>query len=191
MKISGTLIEAIVNLLRAVGLLTSPDQETELREQLTKLEQTKAQVWVDFVKATSPDPNRVYVWANSLIALVRPAISILIVCGMIFAPARILDLVRTFGEAGPAGWIVVAPLLWWFFGRDVNKVLAMHFGGLIPVGSGAAEPMEPETSRRDLEQLRRESEERWDRVNRLMDELKEGLAREDQLEPALDYPGDR
>ncbi|MGH2400763.1 MAG: hypothetical protein ACRDF6_13075 [bacterium] len=191
MKISGALIEAIVNLLRALGLLSNTEQEAELREQLTKLEQTKAQVWVDFVKATTPDAGRVYIWANSLIALVRPAISALIVCGMIFAPARILDLVRTFGEAGPAGWIVVAPLLWWFFGRDVNKVVAMHFGGLIPVGSGAADPVEPDLGRRDMEQFRRESEEQWDRINRLMDELKQGLVREDQLEPALDYPGER
>lgn len=191
MKISGALLEAIVNLLRALGLLSNPEQESEVREQLTKLEQTKAQVWVDFVKATSPDASRVYVWVNSLIALVRPAISTLIVCGMIFAPARILELVRTFGEAGPAGWIVVAPVLWWFFGRDVNKVVAMHFGGLIPVGSGAVEPVEPDSNRRDMEQFRRETEEQWDRINRLMDELRQGLVREDQLEPALDYPGER
>jgi hypothetical protein len=58
-------------------------------------------------------------------------------------PHRILDLVRTFGEAGPAGWIVMAPVLWWFFGRDVGKVLAIRYGGLIPVGSGAVEPREP------------------------------------------------
>lgn len=191
MKLSGALIEAIINLLQTLGLLSSPEHETEVREQLTKLEQTKAQVWVDFVKATTPDANRVYIWANSLIALVRPAISTLIVCGMVFAPSRILDLVRTFGEAGPAGWIVVAPLLWWFFGRDVNKVLSMHFGGLIPVGSGAAEPREPDADSEDLEQLRRESQQQWDRVNRLMEELREGFAREDQLEPALDFPGDR
>jgi hypothetical protein len=58
---------------------------------------------------------------------------------MVFAPDRMLQLVETFGDAGPSGWIVMAPVLWWFFGRDASKVLAMRYGGLIGVGSGAAE----------------------------------------------------
>lgn len=147
MKISGALIEAIVNLLRGIGLLQEPEQEVGVRRALADLEKTRAQVWVDFVRATSPDPARVYVWANSIIALVRPAISMMIVLGMLFAPSRILDLVRTFGEAGPSGWLVMAPVLFWFFGRDVNKILAMHYGGAIEVGSGAATP--PPISRED------------------------------------------
>lgn len=143
MKISGALIEAIVNLLRGIGLLQEPEQEVGVRRALADLEKTRAQVWVDFVRATSPDPARVYVWANSIIALVRPAISMMIVLGMLFAPSRILDLVRTFGEAGPSGWLVMAPVLFWFFGRDVNKILAMHYGGALEVGSGAAAPATP------------------------------------------------
>jgi len=140
MKISGALMEALVDLLKGVGLLRDPNQEVDFRKAVADLEKAKAEVWVDFVKATSPDPNRVYIWANSVIALIRPAISTLIVCGMVFAPDRILELIRTFGDAGPSGWIIMAPVLWWFFGRDASKVLAMHYGGLIPVGSGAAEP---------------------------------------------------
>lgn len=140
MNISGALLQALVDLLRGVGLLRDPGQEVDFRKAVADLEKTKAQVWVDFVRATSPDPNRVYIWANSVIALIRPAISTLIVGGMVFAPDRILELVRTFGDAGPSGWIIMAPVLWWFFGRDVGKVLAMRYGGLIPVGSGAAEP---------------------------------------------------
>lgn len=143
MKISGALIEALVNLLKSVGLLNDPAEEVEFRRQVTELQKSEAQVWVEFVRATTPDPARVYMWANSVIALVRPVISTLIVAGMIFAPSRILDLVRTFGEAGPAGWIIMAPVLWWFFGRDVSKVLAMRYGGTIEVGSGAAEPDSP------------------------------------------------
>jgi hypothetical protein len=140
MRISGALVEALIKLLRNVGLLADPEQEVQFRRQLTELQQTHAEVWVEFVKATTPDASKVYIWANSAIALVRPAISTLIVLGMLVVPDRILDLVRTFGEAGPSGWIVLAPVLWWFFGRDVNKVLAMRFGGVLPVGSGAAEP---------------------------------------------------
>src|SRR2546430_17432552 len=136
MKISGALMEAIVGLLRGIGLLQDPQQEVDVRRQLSELEKAQADVWVDFVRATSPNAGRVYVWANSIIALVRPAISTLIVGGMIFAPSRILDLVRTFGEAGPAGWIVMAPVMWWFFGRDVGKVLAMRYGGVFPRGRG-------------------------------------------------------
>jgi hypothetical protein len=169
MKISGALIEAIVNLLRGIGLLHDPQQEVEVRRQLADLEKAKADVWVDFVRATTPNAERAYVWANSVIALVRPAISMLIIGGMIFAPSRMLDLVKTFGEAGPSGWIVLSPLLWWFFGRDVNKVLAMHYGGLIAVGSGAAEP-QPRVGP-NLEQMRKESTERLERIDRLIEEL--------------------
>jgi len=140
MKISGAMIEALVKLLQGIGLLDKAEEEVEFRRAVADLEKAKAQVWVDFVRATSPDANRVYVWANTIIALVRPVISTMVVGAMIFVPHRILDLVRTFGEAGPSGWIVMAPVLWWFFGRDVGKVLAMRYGGLIPVGSGAADP---------------------------------------------------
>lgn len=163
MKISGALIEAIVDLLRSIGLLRNPDQETEARRALVDLQKTQAQVWVDFVRATTPDPGRVYIWANSVIALVRPAISLLIVLGMLFAPSRILDLVRTFGEAGPSGWVVLFPLLWWFLGRDANKVLAMRYGGLIPVGSGAAESG---TARRRAVE-RDDAFAPWERLERL------------------------
>src|SRR5947209_2946153 len=142
MKVSGALIEAIVGLLRGVGLLEDPQREVDLRRQLSELEKANADVWVDFVRATTPNANRVYVWTNSIIALVRPALSALIVGGMIFAPSRMLDLVRTFGDAGEAGWIIMAPVMWWFFGRDVGKVLALRYGGFTPVGSGAAVPVD-------------------------------------------------
>lgn len=162
-NISGALVEALVNLLQGAGLLQEPDAEVAFRKAVADLEKTKAQVWVDFVKASTPDPGRVYMWANSAIALIRPAISTLIVGGMIFAPARILELVNSFGEAGPSGWIVMAPVLWWFFGRDVGKVLAMRYGGLIPVGSGAAESG---TARRRAVE-RDDAFAPWERLERL------------------------
>jgi Mannosyl-glycoprotein endo-beta-N-acetylglucosaminidase len=161
MKISGAMIEALVKLLQGIGLLGKAEEEVEFRRAVADLEKTKAQVWVDFVRATSPDPNRVYVWANTIIALVRPAISTMVVGAMVLVPHRILDLVRTFGEAGPAGWIVMAPVLWWFFGRDVGKVLALRYGDLIPVGSGAADPRESPP------RPRRAEETTWPPLDRL------------------------
>lgn len=171
-NISGALVEALVKLLQGAGLLQEPDAEVAFRKAVADLEKTKAQVWVDFVKATTPDPSRVYIWANSVIALVRPAISLLIVVGMLFAPSRILDLVRTFGEAGPSGWIVLFPLLWWFLGRDASKVLAMRYGGLIPVGSGAAAPRTDERFLPADGRLERRFEQDdvgslWERLERL------------------------
>ena len=184
MKISGALMEAIVGLLRGIGLLQDPQQEVDVRRQLSELEKAQADVWVDFVRATSPNAGRVYVWANSIIALVRPAISTLIVGGMIFTPSRILDLVRTFGEAGPAGWIVMAPVMWWFFGRDVGKVLAMRYGGFIPVGSGAAVPAEPSA----IWHLPRE---RREGIDQRIEEFDGGTSRSDVMERRFDRPGDR
>jgi len=184
MKISGALVEALIKLLRNVGLLPDPEQEVNFRRQLTDLEQTNAQVWVDFVKATVPDASRVYVWANSAIALVRPAISTLIVLGMLVVPDRILSLVRTFGEAGPSGWIVLAPVLWWFFGRDVNKVLAMRFGGVIPVGSGAADP-------RPSEPRQAPAPPHWEWSAPQVEELDGELGTLDTPDFELDRPHDR
>jgi hypothetical protein len=184
MKISGALIEAIVGLLHGIGLLQDPQQEVDVRRQLSELEKAQADVWVDFVRATSPNAGRVYVWANSIIALVRPAISTLIVGAMIFVPSRILDLVRTFGEAGPAGWIVMAPVMWWFFGRDVGKVLAMRYGGFIPVGSGAAVPVDPSA----IWNLPRERQEHFDRRNEEFDGDTRGP---DVVEQRFDRPGNR
>jgi flagellar protein FlgJ len=160
MKITGALIEALVKLLQGIGLLGKAEEEVEFRKAVADLEKAKAQVWVDFVRATSPDPTRVYVWANTIIALIRPMISTMVVGAMVFVPGRILELVRTFGEAGPSGWIVMAPVLWWFFGRDVGKVLAMRYGGLIPVGSGAAEP-------RGGSRLERDESTPWPALERL------------------------
>lgn len=188
MKVSGALIEAIVKLLQSVGLLTDPAQEVEFRRHLTDMEKTRAEVWVDFVRATSPDPARVFIWANSAIALVRPTISTLIVAGMIFAPSRILDLVKTFGEAGPSGWIVMAPVLWWFFGRDVSKVLAMRYGGTIDVGSGATDPRLYEARDFPPTDLMKQQRERIDRAP---DELNGADGQVPILEPEFDHPRDR
>lgn len=183
MQISGALVEAIVSLLRGIGLLQSPEQEVKVRQSLSDLEAAKAQVWVDFVRASSPNPNRVYVWANSIIALVRPTISLLVVLGMLFAPSRFLELIRTFGEAGPAGWIILSPLLWWFVGRDVNKVLAMHYGGLIPVGSGAAFPIDvPPTG---------PARQRQEGPDRLIEPFDGGSSDPELRERQFDRPGDR
>jgi hypothetical protein len=184
MRLSGALLEALIKLLRSVGLLSDPEQEVQFRRQLTDLEQTHAEVWVDFVKATTPDASKVYIWANSTIALVRPAISTLIVLGMLVVPDRILALVKTFGEAGPSGWIVLAPVLWWFFGRDVNKVLAMRFGGVIPVGSGAADPRPSETRQAP-------APPRWEWSVPQVEELDGELGTIDTPDFELDRPHDR
>src|SRR2546427_12130075 len=184
MKISGALMEAIVGLLRDIGLLQDPQQEVDVRRQLSELEKAQADVWVDFVRATSPNAGRVYVWANSIIALVRPAISTLIVGGMIFAPSRILDLVRTFGEAGPAGWIVMAPVMWWFFGRDVGKVLAMRYGGLCPLGRRGGEAGGPPPGWRPPRGGGAGGDPRTEGIDR-------GASRTDAGERRFDRPGDR
>jgi len=79
------------------------------------------------------------------------------------------DLVDTFGKAGPSGWIIMAPVLWWYFGRDVSKVLAMKYGGTIEVGSGAVEP--GTSAHRPVPERGAEPE----RIDGRADELSEGL----------------
>lgn len=56
--------------------------------------------------------------------------------------------------------------------------------GLIPVGSGAPVPV-------DIPALQRESQERWERIDRLTAELNGSTGGPDILEPEIDRPMDR
>lgn len=162
-------MEALLTILRPIieAVFPSPEQRLELEKQAAEVLAKEAERQIkeremqtaEFIKileTTQPPADRVYVWANTLIALVRPAISVSIVLAMIFRTETIKSLVDTFANAGATGWIVLAPVLWWFFGRDVAKVLGRD--GLMAAMSrnGNGKPATESVT----ERLRRLNEER-------------------------------
>lgn len=129
-------MEAFLSVLRPIieAVFPSPEKRLELekaaqeaaRQEAERQIREREQMTAEFIKileTTQPAADRVYVWANTLIALVRPSISVAIVLAMIFKTKTVTELVNTFATAGPSGWILLAPVLWWFFGRDIAKFL--------------------------------------------------------------------
>lgn len=60
----------------------------------------------------------------------------------------------------------------------------MRYAGLIPVGSGAATPV-------GTPALQRESQERWERIDRLTAELNGSIGEPEVVDSELDGPVDR
>src|SRR3990170_1026597 len=132
----GKFVEWGMQILKGLGIVKDPEAERAYQLKLLELAQSKeiaaSQEFAAFLKATSPDPNRVYVWANTWIAITRPAITWLITGSIVlsfFIPnlsERMIKVVQAFDNR--AGLLLLAIPLWWFFGRDIAKIFAARFG---------------------------------------------------------------
>jgi hypothetical protein len=119
------------------------------REQMTR-------EFITLLETTQPTPDRVYVWANTLIALVRPTVTLLIIGSVIWLPDRLKEFLA-MASASPTGfYLIMAPVLWWFFGRDINKFLGRDGLGVIGgvlyrngnrSGAGVIENVRPTTDK--------------------------------------------
>lgn len=143
------MVTAVLEILKFLGdrLFPSTEDRVKLEQMLIEAQAKEAEYrarereqmaseFIELMRATQPAPDRVYVWANTIIALVRPSISIALVLAMIFRTDTLLSLVKGFSEAGPAGWIILGPVLWWFFGRDIAKFLGRD--GLVAAMSASS-----------------------------------------------------
>jgi len=136
-------------------IMEAKAQEAEARakerEQMTR-------EFITLLETTQPTPDRVYVWANTLIALVRPTVTLLIIGSVIWLPERLKEFLSA-ASASPTGfYLIMAPVLWWFFGRDINKFLGRDglgvIGGVIyrngngnGSGKGVIENVRPTTAK--------------------------------------------
>lgn len=118
----GQAVSAIIEALKSVGIIRTPEDELKAAERLAVVVAAQWQHITEFVRATTPDPARVYVWVNSLIAIIRPAVTILLVIDVIANPQHSINL----NDARM--W----PVLWWFFGPEVLRL----FGLRVPTGNG-------------------------------------------------------
>lgn len=100
-------------------------QELALQELALKVKEAEAQMeaareksFADFIAATQPSADRVWVAANTLIALVRPALAVFTAVTLIFWTDRWLEILRVLKDAGVWGAVGISPLLVWVLGRD-------------------------------------------------------------------------
>jgi hypothetical protein len=136
------LLKPILDLLKGAGIIKDPAQEAALQQQLAEAaavaQKAQADEFTAFLKATTPDANRVFIWANSMIAITRPAITWLVTGSIVssfFIPgvaAKMNATISAFSNGGTAGLMILAIPSWWFLGRSAEKI----FMGQIPAGSG-------------------------------------------------------
>lgn len=110
----------------------------QAREAEAQMEGARAKEFADFIAATQPSPDRVYVWANTLIALVRPALAVFTAVSLIVYTDRWLNILNVLKGAGIWGAVGISPLLVWVLGRDglrmILGVVATARGTSIPAG---------------------------------------------------------
>lgn len=137
-------------LAKGLGWLKDPEQERQAQLEFLRLvaEQDLAasEEFRQFLVATSPQPERVYIWANTWVAITRPAIT-WVVTGAIVASffvegisQRMIATIEAFNN--PAGLIVLSIPLWWFIGRDAVKMVAARLG--VPVNGTLPTPPSPQ-----------------------------------------------
>lgn len=142
-----SLVESLTGTLKTVGIIRTPEDEIKAKQALAEIVTQQWQNITDFVRATTPDTARVYVWVNSLIALIRPGVTILLVLFIITHPEARIDV------SDARLW----PVLWWFFGPEVLRLFGLRApngGGIVRGGSAhldRPEPREPFRGPRDRE----------------------------------------
>lgn len=112
------------------------EMELQVRQAEAQAEAARAKEFADFIAATQPSSERVYVWVNSLIALVRPAMAVFTLVGLIAWTEKWKEILTVLSASGIWGAIGISPLLVWVLGRDglrmVLGAIAAVRGGQIP-----------------------------------------------------------
>lgn len=88
------------------------------KEAEARAEEAREKAFADFIAATQPSADRVYVWANTAIALVRPSLAVFTAVTLIFYTQKWLEILRVLKDAGIWGAVGISPLLVWVLGRD-------------------------------------------------------------------------
>lgn len=112
------------------------EAEAQAREAEAKAEEARANEFAAFIAATQPSADRVYVWMNTLIAAVRPAMAVFVLISLVVYTEKWQAILSTLAGAGIWGAIGISPLLVWVLGRDglrmVFGAIATWKGGVVP-----------------------------------------------------------
>jgi hypothetical protein len=120
-------IEPLLRVLQGLGVVRDPEQEMEAKRLLLEMEAraeaARAEEFARFMAATQPTADRVYVWANTAIALVRPALCVFAVVSPIVWTDRWTAFLNVLANAGVWGAIALVPVWAWVLGRDGVRLL--------------------------------------------------------------------
>lgn len=113
------------------------DAKVAVEEAVAKTEAARAAEFAEFIKATQPTADRVYIWANTAIALVRPGMAIFSLLAPFVWPAPWADFMKAMAENAPWSVVALSPLVVWVLGRDglrmvLGLVSVVKNGGRIP-----------------------------------------------------------
>lgn len=134
-------------------LFPDPQEQADIHKQLVALEAEinarSEEAFARYIEATQPKSDRVYVWANTLIALVRPVLAVFVVVSPIFFTEKWVKFLSVLQEAGVWGAIALAPAWVWVLGRDGVRMILGVVATLrgVPLPREALPPGLPEEPR--------------------------------------------
>lgn len=103
--------------------------ELRAREFEAKTEAAREDAFARLMESTQPKSDRVYVWANTLIALVRPTLAVFAVISPIIWIEQWKTFLNALEGAGIWGAIALVPVWAWVLGRDgVRMILGIVAG---------------------------------------------------------------
>lgn len=140
-------------ILQALGLMGPEDKEAERNFQLKLMtaqeENRKAltEAFASFQTLWRPAAERVYVWGNTVIALLQPALLILVYYDVIWGQRRSVQAAVDLQAAGIPGLFVMAIMLFPFYGPALVQGIGVAFGAAVDLavkkknGSGRPAPV--------------------------------------------------
>lgn len=165
-------------ILQALGLMGPEDREKEKEYRLKLLEAAERKdaalikAFADFQGLWRPSADRVYVFANTAIALFQPTILALIYYDVIWGQRRSIQAAQDLEKAGIPGLLIMAIMLFPFYGPALVSAVGDAFRSAVDlaskrVGSRPVVRAEAGSSNRNAEELPGETElERLGRLNR-------------------------
>ena len=128
-------------ILQALGLMGPEDKEKEREYQLKLMtaqeanRQALTEAFQSFQTLWRPAADRVYVWANTLIALFQPAIVGLVYYDMIFGKQKSIAMAKALAGAGIPGLLVMAILLFPLYGPALVSGVSQAFGSAVDLAA--------------------------------------------------------
>ena len=128
-------------ILQALGLMGPEDREKEKEYKLKLLsaeeESRKAltEAFAQFQTLWRPSAERVYVFANTLIALFQPAIVGLVYYDVIFGQRRSIQVAVDLQAAGIPGLLIMAIFLFPLYGPALVSGVSQAFGSAVDLAT--------------------------------------------------------
>lgn len=149
-------------ILQALGLMGPEDKEAErtyqlkLMEAVARKDEGLIKAWAEFQALWRPSAERVYVFANTAIALFQPTILALVYYDVIWGQRRSIQAAVDLQGAGIPGLLIMAIMLFPFYGPALVSAVGGAFQSAVDlVGKKAngrlAPPASPPASRVSVE----------------------------------------